>query len=144
MTAKRLTKRQRRALRDYIAELQANLRLQGWVIDVERDPSPAPHDKARACTWITSEAHEATIYVNPVVFPALTRVEQRQVVVHELCHLILEQMDQAVRTGFRPRGRGDGAAAVKELARLAMEKANDDFAWIIAEHQPLPARGWLS
>lgn len=137
------SKSQHSALVDYVATLQAEMRLHHWHLAVHRESAPEPHDASQACTWIAHEAHEARIYVNRRHFEHRRRHQQRQIVVHELCHLILEPVDQAWREIHRPSKDAKAERSLRELVRLATEKANDDFAHRIAEHMPLPPRGWL-
>lgn len=140
--AKALKRRQVRAIAAYVADLQENMRLCQWHLAVMNEPPPLK--ATRAVIWIATEAHEADLYVDPAVFPSLSRAKQRQVLVHELCHLILEPLCQMVQVTGQTKAREKrGGAALNEVVRLAAEHANDDFAWLIAEHQPLPPRGWL-
>jgi hypothetical protein len=138
----RLKRRQIRAIAEYVAELQENLRLCGWHLEVM--DGPPPRRDSNATTWVARQAHEADIYIDPVHFPRLSRSKQRQVLVHELCHLIVEPFCQVVGATGMSRGKGREAKRVADsLVDDAMERMNDDFAWLLAEHQPLPPRGWL-
>lgn len=136
---KTLTRQQRRAIADYTGRLQEQLRLCVWRVTIASRFAPKKRE-AWAVIYIQDEAHVAEISIGRD-FLGLSRTDQRQVLVHELCHLVLEPVSWAIDRNSKPLGKNNHAAG---NLHPAMEVANDDFAFLLAEHLPLPPKGWLA
>lgn len=136
--ADRLTRKQRGEATDYVAELQENLRLGLWRIDIAPRFTKKKHN-AHARIQIHDQAHEATISVAADLHRE-SRATQRRIMVHELCHLMLVPIEWAVDRNSKPLGKGNQA---NDNIAPAIEMSTDDVAFLLAEHQPLPPKGWL-
>lgn len=128
---KRLTPKQHRRAVAYIEQLQAEMRLGAWRIEVARTLERTEDNNAHV--YIGDEAHWAILHLDRRFFK-LDPEMQRHVLVHELCHLVVEPAWLAVDRNTRPR------KGYMRNARPAFEVCVDDFATMLAPHLPLPPK----
>lgn len=127
------------AIREYVAVLQEAMSLQNWRLTLTFEkPTLTTSPYIVAQMDMLPEAHECLLRINRKRCRRLTRRNQRQVLVHELCHLILFPAMHAQDHLYRVRHKSGGGAG---LMSDIWEQVNDDFAMRIADHLPLPPRG---
>lgn len=120
-------------LYDYVQQLAGLLNLGQWRITISPQ---APDDDALASCRVTSGQQLAAIRISPALIKADPE-EQRDTILHELLHVHLWPLGEAVEHAFP--ALGTAAAGVLEAAHdLAAERATDAIAVAIAPFFPLP------
>lgn len=133
-----ITDRRLLRLHDYVADLQGRLGLTEWDIALKLDQRPDGAE-ATAEVRVTKNRLRASLYFAEDFFTD-SPSDQRHVVVHELCHLPMDQVDSVVWDGDINLALGAAAFAVYgPVAKKASEQAVDRFATMLAQYLPLPA-----
>lgn len=133
MAAKQATPDKYDALEAYVAELQAVLNISYWKITVVRDASDV---EAWADINAHAQAETADLRVSHD-FWRQTPEHQREVLMHEMLHVVTARLDQTVEA--MEEAFGKVAWAIYEpLFEDAAERVVDHLAKVIAPSLPLP------
>lgn len=123
----KLSKARHKQLVAYVAEVQHAMRLEHWNIFVSR----STEKRDEAAVRISEDHHEVELRASAGLFTK-PRWYQRQVITHELCHLIMTPYEHVVADTCQPR-----KVASRSLDRVC-EHVVDDFAWLLAPSMPMP------
>lgn len=142
----------RAAVENYLRKLAVKMNLSQWEIAFDPDASP---DNGAHADIEASEGQHALVTINEKVFRNATPGEQREMLVHELCHLYTDRirnmgdhMKDSLVSVMKKIGRNEMdrfvlAAAITfagEEFYDAEEYAVQGFARIIAPHMPMPPK----
>lgn len=130
-----LTKRDRKALAHYIRWVADHLELRDWEFDLEREPS---EDDCWATVTPTYGKKHAAITV-AANFRELAPYKQREIVVHELVHCHLAQVQSQVEDDLEEQLSKSTDAIFFAAFRRNVEYAVDGLSKALAEHFPLIA-----
>lgn len=129
------TKKQRKALNEYVRWVDDSLELRDWTLTVVYDPEVEDSDALASIKCIYGRKH-ANIRLCPEFF-SLSGEQQRQTVAHELIHCHLSGLEWQ----YNNLG-GHVAPSVFEIVWGGMkdqvEFATDAMADALAKHLPLP------
>lgn len=127
----RMKRKRYEALDGYLSDLVEKMRLCHWRIFLNR--TTAQDNTFFAVITIGGYGPEATLTISDVFF-TLPAAGQRQVLVHELCHLVLVRLDHVV---FDLSGWAEGAPPPQAYKRQ-VEFVVDHFAWMLVDQLPMP------
>jgi hypothetical protein len=120
-------------LESYVADLQAALNVANWKVSVAREASDVD-------AWADINPHEQNHTAELRVshdFWKQTPEQQREVLVHEILHLVTARLDQTVEALEDAMGKVLWAVFEPQYEN-ATERAVDQLARIIAPTIPLP------
>ena len=133
MAAKQPTPDKYDALEGYVAELQVALNITYWKITVVRDAADV---EAWADINPHAQAETADLRVSHD-FWKQTPEHQREVLVHEMLHIVMARLDQTVEAMEEAFGK-IAWAIYDPLFEDAAERVVDHLAKVIAPQLPLP------
>ena len=120
-------------LEAYIAELQAALNVANWKVTIARDASDVE-------AWADINPHEQNATAELRIshdFWRQTPEMQREVLIHEILHLVTARLDQTVEALEDAMGKVLWAVFDRQYEN-ATERAVDHLAKVIAPSIPLP------
>lgn len=102
------------------------------IVDAERWLEQAPTPDAHAFVWRSNDYDTARVYLNPHESPDWTPLDAHEHVTHELVHLLLRDLEQALSLGDGQLHR-DVADVIEKAHRHALEGAVDRIAHRLVE-----------
>lgn len=120
-------------MRAYVATLQPLLRIQHWAITVGNNE---PSDGALADNCCYMRQYRNDIHFSDRFF-GKSPEQQRETVVHELLHVVVEHWYRSTRAAFQGLSSTSQEWAI-ERNEHEMEMCVDSLAKILAPHLPLP------
>jgi hypothetical protein len=122
------------ALESYVAELQEALNVANWKVSVAREASDVE-------AWADINPHEQNYTAELRVshdFWRQTPEQQREVLVHEVLHIVTARLDQTVEALEEAFGKVVWAIFEPQYVN-ATERVVDHLAKVLAPNLPLPA-----
>lgn len=132
-----MTDAQHAAFQTYLGVLAHRLILADWVIELWRDRADAD---CLACVQVMDVENYASISLRWPEFFAKPRDEQREILVHELLHLILDRPQRVMRQLAEQWDENSACQFAKIAHHKEIEIAIQRMARILAPMMPLPPR----
>lgn len=127
-----MRKRDRRALLEYIRWVANEIELRDWTVELDRDPC----DQERAGHAVCVDGQRLVLIAVHANFRNHPPEEQRETIVHELCHAHHEACWRMVQTDLaEPLGK-IGYYVFCDAYRRSMEYSVDGLAKALAKHMP--------
>jgi hypothetical protein len=122
------------ALEAYVAELQEALNITNWKVTIAREASDVE-------AWADINPHEQNYTAELRVshdFWKQTPQQQREVLTHEMLHIVTARLDQTIEALEEAFGKVVWTIFEPQYVN-ATERAVDHIARVLAQHLPLPA-----
>lgn len=132
-----MTDAQHAAFQTYLGVLAHRLILADWEIELWRDRAA---DDCLATVNVMDVENYASISLRWPEFFGKSRGEQREILVHELLHLILDRPQRVIRQLAEQWDENSACQFAKEAHRKEIEIATQRLARILAPLMPLPPR----
>lgn len=119
----------------YIAEIRDHLRMQGWTIHLHLDDGGCDEEESWAKIRPDTNHHSASLWLSDLFFDTATPAVRRNVIVHELVHLMHRDVGELMDTKVvdHPAISFREAEGIREDFHVHMERF---VSWVAGQLAP--------